>query len=106
MKRSIVNTERDSPIVRGFQLAELLAGHVFEGLRNVDIAQALRISAAGVTADMALLEQAGWVERVPKHPTRWRLSPRAMRIWRTHERAMAELESQIDEISQRYSREN
>lgn len=106
MKREIVNTERDSPIVRGFQLAELLAGHTFEGLRNVDIAQALRISPAGVTADMALLEQAGWVERVPQLPTRWRLSPRAMRIWRTHERALADRQSQLDEVDQRYSREN
>lgn len=106
MKKTIVNTERDSPIVRGFQLAELLAGHTFDGLRNVDIAQALRISPAGVTADMALLEQAGWVERVPQLSSRWRLSPRAMRIWRTHERALADRQSQLYEVDQRYSREN
>lgn len=106
MKRSIVNSERDSPIVRGFRLAELLAGHTFEGLRNVDIAQALRISPAGVTADMALLEQAGWVERVPQFPARWRLSPKAMHIWRTHERAICELQARLDETDQRYSREN
>lgn len=106
MKHPIVNTERDSPIVRGFQLAELLAGHTFEGLRNVDIAQALRISAAGVTADMALLERSGWVERIPNLPTRWRLTPKAMRIWRTHERALAERQSQLEEIEQRFSREN
>lgn len=95
---------RERPLVRAFQLAEVLAINTIQGLRNQDISRALGISPASVSTDLKDLEKAGYVERVPDNETRWRLTARGMKPWKTHYEAMLKIQAQLDETNQRYSR--
>lgn len=104
MNKDETNRERERPLVRAFQLAEVLASNTFQGLRNQDISRALGISPASVSTDLQDLEKAGWVERIPDNETRWRLTARGMKPWKTHYEAMLKIQAQLDETDQRYSR--
>lgn len=104
MNKDETNRERERPLIRAFLLAEVLASNTFQGLRNQDISRVLGISPASVTTDLQDLEKAGWVERVPGNETRWRLTAKGMKPWKTHYEAMLKIQAQLDETDQRYSR--
>lgn len=92
-------------MVRSWRMAELLAGHEFEGMRNGDLARALNVSAATITADLRDLEKAGIVERVPHIEDRWRLGPKPIQMFRAHSIGMDRVRARVGEMEQRYSRE-
>jgi DNA-binding IclR family transcriptional regulator len=82
----------------------ILQGHVFEGLRLKQIADALNASASTALRTLEILQDEGIAERIPGRDEFWRLSPRLIQIARAHEQEMARLRTRVDETEQRYSR--
>jgi len=81
-----------------------LAGYEVDGLRPGQIAQALDVQPATVTRDLRILEDEGFVERVPGMDDRWRLGPKAIQIARAHELGLERARGRVKEVEQRYSR--
>lgn len=83
----------------------VLAGHEVEGLRPGQIAQGAGVAAATVTRDFRVLQDEGFVERVPGMEDRWRLGPKPVQIALSHQVGMERLTARLNEVKQRYSRE-
>lgn len=82
----------------------VLAGHEVMGLRPTEIAKAIKESPSTVTRLMAAMEDEGFAERVPNRDEAWRLGPKLVQIARAHTAGLAEMQRQLDEVNQRYSR--
>lgn len=91
-------------LVRSKAVIEALAGNNFGGLRNQQVAEAVRQSASTTLRDLQALEIIGWSERVPGKDERWRLSPRLIQLAIAHQSEVAREEQQLDDFRNRYSR--
>lgn len=86
------------------QLILSMAGHEVMGVRNSELADAMRVSRPTITRDLAALEKIGIVEEIPGMTGRWRLGPKIIQVSRAHAESMARVKSNIAEIEQRFSR--
>ncbi len=86
------------------QLILCMAGHEVMGVRNSELADAMRVSRPTITRDLAALEKIGIVEQIPSMQGRWRLGPKIIQVSRAHTESMARVKANIAEIEQRFSR--
>jgi DNA-binding IclR family transcriptional regulator len=86
------------------QLIMAMAGHEIQGVRNSELAAALKVSRPTITRDLISLKRIGIVEEIPGLPGRWRLGPKIIQIARSHTEGMARIKSAVAEIEQRFSR--
>lgn len=93
-----------APLARAKAVIEALAGNNFSGLRNQQIAEAVRQSAPTTLRDLQALEAIGWAERHPADKDCWRLSPRLMQLALAHHAELDRLTQRVDDFTQRYSR--
>lgn len=89
---------------RPIRLLFLLQGHVFDGVRLRQLAEALDTTPSSALRDLQMLEDEGVVERIPGRDEYWRLSPRLVQLAKAHEQELVRLRQRIDETEQRYSR--
>lgn len=82
----------------------LLFGREVTGLRPSEIAKGIQASPSVVTKLMAALEDEGYAERVPGREDAWRLGPKMVQGAIAHQRGLAEIQRQLNEVTQRYSR--
>lgn len=90
---------------RALRILFLLQGHVIDGLRLKQVAEALQTSAPNALRDLGVLAEEGLAERIPGRDDCWRLTPRIVQISRATGEEFARLRSRIDEFENRYSRE-
>lgn len=90
---------------RALRVQFILQGHVMDGLRLTQIAEALGTSLSNAHRDMEMLAEEGIAERIPGREDCWRLTPRIVQISRATGEEFAKLRGRIDEFEQRYSRE-
>ncbi|MGE4439574.1 helix-turn-helix domain-containing protein [Achromobacter sp.] len=93
-----------APLARAKAVIETLAGNNFDGLRNQQVANAIRASASTTLRTLEALEAVGWAERIPGKDERWRLSPRLIQLAIAHNAEVAREEQQLDDFRNRYSR--
>lgn len=86
------------------QLIMAMAGNEVQGVRNSELAEALKVSRPTITRDLASLEKIGVVEEIPGMNGRWRLGPKLIQISRAHAEGIARIKSSVAEIEQRFSR--
>lgn len=91
-------------LTRAKAVIEALAGQNFDGLRNQQVADAVRQSAPTTLRDLQALEAIGWAERIPGKDERWRLSPRLIQLAIAHQHETARLSQRLDDFTNRYSR--
>lgn len=91
-------------LVRAKALIEALAGHSFDGLRNQQVAGAVRQSAPTTLRDLQALEHLGWAERIPGKEERWRLAPRLIQLAIAHQAEVSREERRLDDFRNRYTR--
>lgn len=89
---------------RPIRLLFLLQGHVANGLRLRQLAEALDTTPSTTLRDLQMLEDEGVAERVPGRGEYWRLTPRMVQLSRAHDVEMTSHFQRITELSQRYSR--
>ncbi len=89
---------------RVLRLQFLLQGHVMDGLRLKQLADALRAAPPTVLRDLELLADEGIAERIPGRDECWRLTPRLIQLARAHEQELARMHQRLSETEQRYSR--
>jgi DNA-binding IclR family transcriptional regulator len=89
---------------RAKALIEALAGHSFDGLRNRQLAQAVEQRDATTLRDLAVLQEIGWVERIPGREEFWRLSPRLIQLAIAHQAERARVDQRVSDFHNRYSR--
>jgi DNA-binding IclR family transcriptional regulator len=65
----------------------------------------LNIARPTISRDLAKLQEAGIVETMPSDATRYRLGPKMIQIARAHAEGIALMQQQIDQVTQRYSRQ-
>lgn len=92
------NLERAKAVI------EALAGHNFDGLRNQQVAEAVRQSPPTTLRDLQSLEAIGWAERIPGKDERWRLSPRLIQLAIAHESEVMREEQRLGDFRIRYTR--
>ena len=88
---------------RILRLINVLAGHEITGIAPAEIARQMDVKAPVVTRDLANLQEAGYAEHVAD-TGRWRLSPQIVQISIRHGMALAQAESRLNEIRDRFSR--
>lgn len=81
-----------------------MAGHEIMGVRNSELADAMRVSRPTITRDLASLESIGMVEEIPGMQGRWRLGPKIIQVALAHSENLARIKSNTSEIEQRFSR--
>lgn len=91
-------------LTRAKAVIEALAGQNFDGLRNQQVADAVRQSAPTTLRDLQALEAIGWAERIPGKDERWRLSPRLIQLAIAHQNEVSREEQRLADFSNRYSR--
>ena len=92
------------PVRRAFALVFALQGHVVEGVRLKQLADATRSTPSTTLRDLRTLADLGIAERIPGREECWRLSPRLIQLSRAHEQELLRLRARLDEMEQRYSR--
>lgn len=80
-----------------------LAGNEVDGLRPIDIAQAIGVSQSVVTRDLANLQIGGAAEEITS-TGRWRLGPRLPQIGVAMLTTLDRSQQKLDEIHQRFTR--
>lgn len=90
---------------RAIRIPFILQGHVVNGLRLKQVAEALDTSMPNALRDLEMLKDEGLVERIPGLENHWRLTPKIGQISRATSEEFARLAALIDEFDQRYSRE-
>jgi DNA-binding IclR family transcriptional regulator len=90
---------------RALRAIFILQGHVINGLRLKQIAEALGTSLPSAHRDMEMLAEEGIAERIPGREDCWRLMPRIVQIAAATGREFAQEQERITEFQQRYSRE-
>lgn len=91
-------------LTRAKAVIEALSGNNFAGLRNQQIAEAVRQSPSTTLRDLQALEAIGWAERVPAHEGCWRLSPRLIQLAIAHQSEVARNTQHLADFQNRYSR--
>lgn len=82
----------------------LLAGNELNGLAPSDLAKALDTNPSNVTRDLANLKEAGLAEQIVE-TGRWRLGPKVVQIAVDFFTNLERSQSRVDEIRQRYTRQ-
>lgn len=90
---------------RALRALLILQGHVMDGLRLSQVAEALGTSLPNALRDLGVLAEEGLAERIPGRDEYWRLTPRIVQISRATGEEFAKLRARVDEFEQRYSRE-
>lgn len=90
---------------RAIRAQFVLQGHVVDGLRLKQVAEALETSEPNALRDLTVLQEEGIAERIPDREEFWRLTPKIVQISRATSLEFARLRERIDEFDQRYSRE-
>ena len=90
---------------RALRAIWILQGHVVDGLRLTQIAEALKTSLPNAHRDMGVLAEEGIAERIPGNKDCWRLTPKIVQVSRATGEEFARLINKIEEFQQRYSRE-
>lgn len=90
---------------RALRAVLILQGHVMDGLRLTQVAEALGTSLPNAHRDLEVLAEEGLAERIPGRDEYWRLTPRIVQISRATGEEFAKLRARVDEFEQRYSRE-
>lgn len=75
-------------IERCLAVVELLFSHVLDGMANRDISRQLRESEVNICRDLASLEKAGWVQKLPSGT--WGLTTRPVALMRLYSLFMNE----------------
>lgn len=88
---------------RLLRLILFLAGNELNGVRPLQIAKGLGVSASHVTRDMANLRHFGWLEDVPGAVGCVRLSPAIVQIAMRHMTGVERARSRLADLD-RYSR--
>lgn len=91
-------------LARAKAVIETLAGHNYDGLRNQQVAEAVRQSASTTLRDLQALEHLGWAERIPGKDERWRLAPRLIQLAIAHQAEVGREEQRLSDFTNRYSR--
>lgn len=89
---------------RALRALLILQGHVMDGLRLSQVAEALGTSLPNALRDLGVLAEEGLAERIPGRDEYWRLTPRIVQISRATGEEFAKLRARVDEFEQRYSR--
>ena len=89
---------------RTLRALTVLFGREVMGLRPSEIAKGIQESPSTVTRLMAAMEQEGYAERVPGREDAWRLGPKLVQGAIAHQRGLAEIQRQLNETTQRFSR--
>ncbi len=90
---------------RALRVPFILQGHVMDGLRLKQIAEALNTSLPNAHRDMEMLAEEGIAERIPGREDCWRLTPRIVQVSAATGLEFAQEHERIAEFQQRYSRE-
>jgi DNA-binding IclR family transcriptional regulator len=90
---------------RALRALLILQGHVMDGLRLSQVAEALGTSLPNALRDLGVLAEEGLAERIPGRDEYWRLTPKIVQISRATGEEFAKLRARVDEFEQRYSRE-
>lgn len=90
---------------RALRAQFVLQGHVVDGLRLKQIAEALGTSLPNALRDLQVMAEEGIAERIPGNDERWRLTPKIVQIARATGEEFARHRAKLDEFEQRYSRE-
>lgn len=88
-----------SPIVRAFSIVEALVPRTFEGMTAADIAERLACPRTNINRDLALLAEAGWVEKLDDG--RWSVTPRLVGLLKAYSINMSAAQSRIDTFQHR-----
>lgn len=83
----------------------ILQGHVVDGLRLKQIAEALGTSMPNALRDLETLADEGLAERIPGREESWRLTPKIVQISRATEEEFARHRARLDELEHRHTRE-
>lgn len=97
--------KQSNMVVHNVAIIRTLAGHTFNGLSNTEISKAIGINPSKVTRYLANLSKLGVVQET-KVPDRWRLGPVFVQIALAHQAHMQRVETDLEEIKQRYSRKD
>lgn len=89
-------TQTDKQVVRCLRLTELLFRRVIDGISVSELASAGGYSAPNVCRDMALLESAGWAQKL--ETGRWAVTSKPVALMRAYELHMATTENRIREF--------
>lgn len=89
---------------RAVRVLFILAGHVLEGLRLKQIAEALGTSMPNALRDLEMLADEGVVERIPGREEAWRPTPKIVQIARAVGEEFSRAAARVAEFEQRYSR--
>lgn len=81
-----------------------LAGNEFHGLAPSEIAKGLQILPSTVTRDIQNLLAAGFAEKI-EDTGRWRLGPKLVQVALAFSTELQRARSQVDGITNRYTRE-
>lgn len=90
---------------RAIRAQFILQGHVMDGLRLKQIAEALDTSMPNALRDLETLADEGIAERIPGREECWRLTPKIVQISRATGEEFARHRARLDELEQRHTRE-
>lgn len=90
---------------RALRLLFVLQGHVADGLRLKQVAEATQTTASTALRDLQTLADEGIAERLPGDDQCWRLSPRVVQIAVATQQEFARMRARTNELEQRYMRD-
>jgi DNA-binding IclR family transcriptional regulator len=90
---------------RTIRILWILQGHVMNGLRLKQIADALHTSQPNALRDLEVMREEGVTERIPGREDCWRLTPKLIQTAVATSNEFARLRERMTEFEQRYSRE-
>lgn len=90
---------------RAIRLIFVLQGHVADGLRLKQVAEAMQTTASTALRDLQALADEGVAERMPSNNECWRLSPRLVQVAVATQQEFARIHARTHELEQRYMRD-
>lgn len=88
-----------SQLERGLAVLELLFGHVLDGMSNKDVVRRLEENEPSICRDLATLEKAGWVRKLPGG--RWGLTTKPAALLKVYNLYMNEWRDKADAFDAR-----
>jgi len=100
-----MSAEGNNAARRALRLLFVLQGHVSDGLRLKQVAEAMQTTPSTALRDLQTLADEGIAERLPGNDECWRLSPRVVQIAVATQQEFARMRARTDELEQRYMRD-
>lgn len=87
------------------RLLPVLAGTTVSGARLCDLARAVNVSSVNAYRYLKVMEEEGFVQRMPGADERWVLAPKIVQIAMAFGSDVARAETRLREVKLNYSRE-